>query len=285
MIMGKMMFLMPDFHFAAQLEQLLSGICTVVGASMACSIENVRASDPDMIVVDVDYYGNDSLRLCAQLKEDWTTSHIFIVGLYRKKVDSELYLNTGVDFCIQNPVSCMLLSVQLRNIVQTHRQFQLRLNSKLSIKEPLLSKTGSDIFTLDSLNEIISKHVDNAKLDVEFICHELGLAHWQLYRRVKELSGCTIREYIRIYRIKMSAYMVLEQKYTMCEVAYMVGFTNPSYFTHCFKQVFGCTPSEFATQQSALINNGFVPKISMAPKPTINKMGIIPSKMRTYRAG
>ena len=39
--------------------------------------------------------------------------------------------------------------------------------------------------------------------------------------------------------------MLRENRYTVSEVAYQTGFTSPAYFTKCFKQAYGVTPTEY----------------------------------------
>ena len=39
--------------------------------------------------------------------------------------------------------------------------------------------------------------------------------------------------------------MLLSGSYNISEVAYAVGFSTPKYFSRCFKDEFGITPSEY----------------------------------------
>ena len=50
---------------------------------------------------------------------------------------------------------------------------------------------------------------------------------------------------IQIVRLKRAAQLLQENKYTVSEIGYMVGFTNPSYFTKCFQKQFGIRPSDY----------------------------------------
>ena len=66
-----------------------------------------------------------------------------------------------------------------------------------------------------------------------------------LATKVRANTGLSTLEYIRICRLKKAAELLAERKYRISEVAYLVGYTSPSYFTKHFQQQFGMTPSEF----------------------------------------
>jgi len=66
-----------------------------------------------------------------------------------------------------------------------------------------------------------------------------------VYRKVKALLGCSITDYILGRRLKKAKYLLGNESYTISEIAYMVGFSNPNYFSTVFKGKYGCTPSEF----------------------------------------
>ena len=54
--------------------------------------------------------------------------------------------------------------------------------------------------------------------------------------------------FVRNIKMKRACMMLLARTQTISEVAYAVGFSNPKYFTKCFKEEFGVTPTEY--QQS-----------------------------------
>ena len=55
-------------------------------------------------------------------------------------------------------------------------------------------------------------------------------------------------DFVRNIKMKRACMMLLARTQTISEVAYAVGFSNPKYFTKCFKEEFGVTPTEY--QQS-----------------------------------
>ncbi|HMR18394.1 MAG TPA: helix-turn-helix transcriptional regulator [Sphingobacterium sp.] len=57
---------------------------------------------------------------------------------------------------------------------------------------------------------------------------------------------------MRDMRLQRASQVLAEGRCTVSEVAYMVGFSNPKYFSTCFKEKFGMTPSAFSSNKENL---------------------------------
>lgn len=75
-----------------------------------------------------------------------------------------------------------------------------------------------------------------------------------LYRKIKQIAGVTPVEYIRNIRMEKAARLLREGKFSISEVMYMVGFTKSGYFSKCFQESFGMTPSAYIKNTDNLIN-------------------------------
>jgi AraC-like DNA-binding protein len=93
----------------------------------------------------------------------------------------------------------------------------------------------------------IEKNFTNTDLNVDQLASCVSLSKVQTYRKVKAISGQSIVEFIRTIRLKKAAELILERKLSFTEIAYETGFSSPSYFTKCFHDHFGKTPSEYAS--------------------------------------
>ena len=72
-----------------------------------------------------------------------------------------------------------------------------------------------------------------------------NLSRMQVYRKIKALTGKSIVEFIRMVRMKQAIKLMDGHKLTLSEIAFEVGFNSASYFTRCFKEEYGKTPSEY----------------------------------------
>jgi len=90
----------------------------------------------------------------------------------------------------------------------------------------------------------VQENISNEDLSVEQIGSELGLSRVQLYRKIKALTGYSPVELVRITRLKAAEQLLKTSDLTVSEIAYKVGFGTPSYFSKCFKELFGHQPGE-----------------------------------------
>ncbi len=92
---------------------------------------------------------------------------------------------------------------------------------------------------------MIEDHISDYNFTVENFAEEIGLSRMQLHRKLTALTDQSANELIRSYRLKKSLKLLAGKTGNISEVAYDVGFNNPSYFASCFKELFGCSPSEY----------------------------------------
>ena len=91
--------------------------------------------------------------------------------------------------------------------------------------------------------ESLERRYADADLSVEDIGQDLCLSRVQLYRKVKAVTGRTPVEIIREERLKKAHILLEDSSLSVSEVAYKVGFSAPSYFTKCYKEFYGKSPS------------------------------------------
>lgn len=110
-------------------------------------------------------------------------------------------------------------------------------------------KSESDIRLLKEAMTVIGDNIDNSDFNVARLQEALGVGDKMLYRKIKQLTGLTPVEYIRDIRLKRAAALLGEGRYSVSEVMYMSGFSNRGYFSKCFTNAYGMSPSEY--QQKA----------------------------------
>jgi AraC-like DNA-binding protein len=71
----------------------------------------------------------------------------------------------------------------------------------------------------------------------------------QLHRKLKALTGQSTSEFLRSQRLKAAILLIKQEKHSISEIGYAVGFNDPSYFTKCFKQEYGISPSDYLKQK------------------------------------
>lgn len=111
-------------------------------------------------------------------------------------------------------------------------------------QSPLLEGRDSSGLFIARFKEVVEKRLDDSNLSVEDLAAEMNLSRVQLYRKVKAVTGSSPVELLRSARLNRGYQLLLTSDKTVSEVAYAVGFTAPSYFTKCFKDEFGHSPTD-----------------------------------------
>ena len=111
---------------------------------------------------------------------------------------------------------------------------------------PLLTPpSGSDTHMLQRLNEFIAQHINEVDLSVNDLASAVYMSRSNLFRRLKALYGITPNEYLRRKRLLLAAALLRQNRYTISDVCFMVGFSSPSYFASCFRKQFGILPKNY----------------------------------------
>ena len=93
--------------------------------------------------------------------------------------------------------------------------------------------------------EFVEKHIGNADIDIDQMAQYAAVSRSQLNHKLKQLMGVTPSEMIREARIKRACMLLRESNLSVNEIAYRCGFSDPKYFSKCFKASKGCSPTAF----------------------------------------
>ncbi len=216
---------------------------------------------PDLIVSDWMMPKMDGVQLCHQLKTDERTSHIPMILLTAKAtVQSKIEgLETGADDYITKPFHTEELFVRAKNLIAQRKSLRERWNKEFTVAPPvaITSPKPMSALTVNVLDEkflqrvirVIEANIENPDFTIESMEKEVGMSHTNLNRKVKALTNQAPSEFMRHYRLQKAAHLLSQHTNNVSEVAYQVGFANLSYFTKCFRQMYGTTPSEYTGQQ------------------------------------
>lgn len=105
---------------------------------------------------------------------------------------------------------------------------------------------SADEKLMQKVLKVINKNLNNPDLNAEMIAAEVGISRVHLYRKLKELTNQSTRDFIRNIRLKQAEILLKSEKnYSMSEIAQLVGFNNTTYFSNAFKELYGVSPSKY----------------------------------------
>ena len=96
-----------------------------------------------------------------------------------------------------------------------------------------------------SLKKILDDNIADTEFNVKKLSAQMNMSETQLYRKIKNITGYSPVEIMRIFRLQKSCELLKNRNNTVKEVCFQVGFNNLSYFVKCFREYFGVTPAVF----------------------------------------
>ncbi len=218
------------------------------------AFEKIYIDEPDLIISDVMMPEMDGLEFTRRLKSDIRTCHIPLILLtalssHEHKIEG---LETGADSYIAKPFNKKHLQVRVQRLIENRQQIRKHYQQDVItqfVSENKISQLDSNF--LKKCNAIIEKHLTDNEYGVEQVSVEIGLSRVHVYRKIKHLTGLTVSEFIRNIKLKKAAVMLEESGKSIAEVAYETGFSSPSYFSKCFKDLFNISPTEYVQHNTS----------------------------------
>lgn len=223
-------------------------------------LEKSKTYVPDIIISDVMMPEKDGMAMVKELREEMATSHIPVVLLTAKSnTDSKIEgMTVGADDYITKPFSAAYLKARIFNLLEQRKKLQALYCATLlpsaaeqpaesgqEEKTSLPNLSPNDRKFMDKVMEVIEKHLDNGDLLVEDIANEVNMSRSVFFKKLKTLTGLSPVEFLREIRMKRAAQLIETEEYSMSQIAYMVGLNDSHYFSKCFKQQYGITPTEY----------------------------------------
>ncbi|MCK5149060.1 response regulator [bacterium] len=205
---------------------------------------------PDLVISDVMMPRMDGYQLCEIMKTDERTSHIPVV-LLTARSDSESKmegLTLGADDYLTKPFDSDELKVRVRNLIDQRCRLRKRFSKEITMPLSDIAIMPADEKFLGRAAEIIESRLTDPDLSIEWFSREMGLSRSQLYRKLQALVNQSASEFIRSIRLKRTVHLLDHRAGTVSEIAFEAGFNSPEYFRACFKEQFGCSPTEYQSR-------------------------------------
>ncbi|MVT08974.1 response regulator [Chitinophaga sp. ysch24] len=200
---------------------------------------------PDLIVCDVMLPELSGIEVTQKIRGEFQTCHIPIVLLTAlSSGEHQLQgIDAGADAYIPKPFSTRFLLTNIIRIIEQREKIRKRFANDPGFFAVHISENEADQQFIEKINLVIEKNLDNSQFSVDEFAAAMKLGRTLFYKKIKGLTGYSPNEYIRLVRVKKAAELLNTGEYTVAEVAYKVGMSDPFYFSKCFKSQFGVPPS------------------------------------------
>lgn len=233
--------------------QLLNNEYNIITASNGK--EGVRMAAryvPDLIICDVMMPVMDGMECCRRIKSEVTTSHIPVLMLTACTMDEQRIegYDNGADGYLSKPFSSAVLLSRCASLIANRKRIKELWHANKLAGETVSSQPvrvpSKDIDNefYNRFLEIFKTEMGNADLSVDMIASRMGLERSQFYRKIKALTNYAPVELMRRLRLQQGLILLTSSDRTISEIAYEIGFSTPAYFTKCYREAYGVTPTE-----------------------------------------
>jgi AraC-like DNA-binding protein len=156
-------------------------------------------------------------------------------------------MKAGADLYIEKPFVLEYLLTSVHNMLERRQLMKKAFSTGVAnVDIDMFGLPKRDEEFLRKFDEIIIANLSNADLSNDLLARELCISESTLIRKIRKLLNTSTSSYIRIKRLNVAAQMLLDAGgNNVTDICYTVGFSNLSYFSKCFKEHFGCTPSDY----------------------------------------
>ncbi|MBR4183714.1 MAG: response regulator [Lachnospiraceae bacterium] len=204
------------------------------------ALERVSELKPDLIISDIRMPFMDGLTFCSRAKELFPDIRIILLTGYEEFEYARKAIDIGVERYLTKPISREELSSVLDDIAAKYR-----VNS-----DTVSSEQYREV--IYSVFEYVEKHYSEEDLTLARIADHIGLSPNHLSAVFKEETGQSFTKYLTDHRIKLAKKLLDTSKKRSSEIAYLVGYPDPHYFSSVFKKQTGMTPSQYRDRKEGV---------------------------------
>jgi signal transduction histidine kinase/DNA-binding response OmpR family regulator len=237
----------PDVRSYLRQELLGLGYQVLEAADGQAGLAQAQAEQPDLIISDVMMPKMDGFELARAIRAEARSSHIPLILLTAKASQESRItgLETGVDAYLTKPFNARELRVRIANLIEQRQLLRQKFAKALTIKPEEVSAVPMDQQFLQTVTATIEAHLGDAQFGVEPLAKAVGMSVTHLNRKLKALVGQSAGKLIRSMRLQRAADLLRQQAGTVSEIAYDLGFGDPTNFGRAFKAQFGVTPGQW----------------------------------------
>lgn len=217
-------------------------------------LEKAHQMLPDLIISDIMMPEMDGFTVCHYLKTNPYTSHIPVI-LLTAKVDANAKMEgiqKGADLYLPKPFEEEQLLLWIENRLNLHRILQKKYSSTEWLAKTMIApndcRTEEEQLLGEFIN-LIKKKLNDPKLKVPVIARNLGYSESSLNKKLKSITGQSVKDYVFTIRMSMAAQLLTTTDLRVSEIANKVGYKDPNTFSRYFRKKLGNSPTKFRTRE------------------------------------
>ena len=226
--------------------------------------QSILTNRPTIVVTDLMMPDGDGYDLCRRIKANPETDHIAVIVLTSESSeDNQLRSMTlQADHFLSKPFNLPLLRSAISQVLRVRENIRNKMRrTEIGNNYGTIEVSSYEDQFIQRVRDLVLEHIDDTNFNVNELSKEIGMSRVHLNRKLKEHFGISPIAYIRSIRLKQAAYLLVNNKVNISEVAYRVGFSSHSYFTSIFHDFFGMSPKEFVATYADNLNDETLQKL------------------------
>lgn len=216
------------------------------------AVDIVEKEEVNLVLTDIMMPEMDGLELCRYIKDRFELCHIPVLLLTAKQNEEDQIsgYDCGANGYIRKPFRMELLLAKIRSLLRNREYMARNFKKQMALETKDLQYTSMDEAFIQKAIDCVYRHLDDAAFDQHQFTEEMGTSKSTLYTKLKSLTGLNTSAFIRNIRLKAACRIIEEKKkIRISELAYVVGFNDPKYFSTCFKKEFGMLPGDYMEEK------------------------------------
>ena len=218
------------------------------------AIAGVTDDVPDLIISDVVMPQMDGITFMHRVKNNSKLSHVPVILLTSKTDYPSLLkgLEEGADAYIEKPFNLEELEVRIASLIANRLRVKGKYSGVQEQEDNLrqIEIKGINEELMQRIMTVINARLEDNDFNVEALADEVCISRSQLHRRIKEITGISVGEFIRNFRLQQAAKLLEKGDTNISQITYATGFSSPTHFSTAFKKYYGVSPSEYMNRHS-----------------------------------
>ncbi len=218
------------------LEQMLQGFhlpLQLVGSAKNGkeALAMAEVLQPDVILTDICMPKLSGLDFIRALQGQKQNAKIIIISGFHEFDYARQAISLGVQDYLLKPLQESELRMAMEKAVTNMEVL------------PMLDQNNSSL--IGECLQILKNNYSDSNLDLSMVAKELLVHPDTLSRKLKKETGASFVEWLTKIRIQTAIDLITQGQYALYEVAEMVGYSNPHYFSAAFKNYTGKSPKYY----------------------------------------
>lgn len=246
----RVLLVMADNMFGNYLQTALSGEFDI-SLQETLDIRALAEEKPDAIIIDENMNGTCGDELCSRIKAEKMTAVIPVILLVEYG-DSKSYLShikSGADRLELRTISICRLRTDIHMLISSCtilcKQANRMLADTVHMLPQAVEKEDDSFSFISKVRKLIEENLATQGYTIDNLCSGMGMSRTGFYNRMKELTGKYPMEYVLTFKMERAKVLLASGRYSVTEVAEMLGYCDAKYFGRKFKAFYHVCPTKF----------------------------------------